>query len=155
MAPLNFTLSIAAPLERVFDAFVDIEHWSNRISGITRVEMLTQGAVGVGTRFRETRIMFKKEATEEMEITALDPSHSYTLGCESNGCRYKSDFIFTEEGNGTALEMTFEATPLTFTAKVMSILMKPMMKKMVEMCSKDLDDLKASVEAKRQTAQSI
>lgn len=154
MASITVKRHIEAPVERVFAAATDFANAHTFISGISRVEMLTEGPVKVGTRFKETRTIFNRECTEEMEITAIEPPRSYTLGCESNGCRYRSDFILMPEGNGTALEMTFEATPLTFAAKVKSILMKPMMKKMVEMCAKDLDDIKASVEQKAQAAQS-
>ena len=110
------------------------------------MEMLTDGPVGLGTRFRETRVMFKREATEEMEVTAFDAPHSYSLGCENHGCRYRTEFRFAPNGSGTDLEMTFGAEPLTKTAKVMSFLMKPMMKTMMKHCSKDLEDLKAAVE---------
>ena len=42
--------------------------------------------------------------------------------------------------------MHFEGTPVTFMAKIMSFMMKPMMKKMVSICAKDLSDLKKAVE---------
>jgi hypothetical protein len=90
--------------------------------------------------------MFKREATEEMEVTAFDPPRSYTLGCESCGCRYSTVMRFTPRGAGTDVAMTFEATPLTTFAKVMSPLMKPMVKSCLKQVAKDLDDLKASVE---------
>ncbi len=37
--------------------------------------------------------------------------------------------------------MVFDAKPLTLLAKVMSFLMRPMMKMVLKECSKDLDDL--------------
>ena len=44
--------------------------------------------------------------------------------------------------------MSFEATPLTAVAKLMSSLMQPMIKKMVEICDKDLEDLKTAIESR-------
>ena len=47
---------------------------------------------------------------------------------------------------GSELTMAFQATPLTFFAKLMSVLSKPMMKKVAELCAKDLEDVKRAVE---------
>jgi uncharacterized protein YndB with AHSA1/START domain len=147
MGSIKVAKHIAAPPDRVFEAATDIPKWAERMGGIERVEMLTDGPVDVGTKFRETRIMFKREATEEMEVTAFDPPRSYAVGCENHGCRYHSEMTFTPNGSGTDVELTFEATPLTAVAKLMSAMMSPLMKKMGEVCGKDLDDLKASIES--------
>ena len=93
---------IVAPTERVFQRASDFAKAADVMSAIERIEMLTDGPVGIGTRFRETRIMFKREATEEMEVTAFDPPHSYALGAESHGCRYHSEFRFTAKGDVTS-----------------------------------------------------
>ncbi len=146
MASLSITKHIAAPPERVFQLSTDLEHWAERISAIVRVSKLTDGPVGAGTRFRETRVVFKKESTEEMEFTAFEPGQSYSVGCESCGCRYDTRFDFVPDQGGTRVEMTLETKPLTFFAKVMSpigLLMAGSMRKMIE---KDLDDLKAAAE---------
>jgi carbon monoxide dehydrogenase subunit G len=138
---------IAAPQEKVLDHATDIAKWPERMEGIVRVEMLTPGPVSVGTRFRETRVMFKREATEEMEVTGFDRPHSYAVGAESHGCKYRTEFTFKPNSGGTDVEMVFEATPVTVLAKTMSAMMKPMLGKMAEICGKDLDDLKASIES--------
>src|SRR5438046_1974470 len=91
---------VAAPPATVFDVFSDLDHAPGRVSGTQRVEKLTPGPVGVGTRFKETRVMFGKEATEEMTFTAFDPGRGYTLGAESCGCRYITDFRFEPDGAG-------------------------------------------------------
>ena len=146
MASLSITKHIAAPPERVFQLSTALEHWAERISAIVRVSKLTDGPVGAGTRFRETRVVFKKESTEEMEFTAFEPGQSYSVGCESCGCRYDTRFDFVPDQGGTRVEMTLETKPLTFFAKVMSpigLLMAGSMRKMIE---KDLDDLKAAAE---------
>ncbi|HKB15566.1 MAG TPA: SRPBCC family protein, partial [Planctomycetota bacterium] len=120
-----------------------------RIKGIQRIEMLTEGPVRVGTRFKETRKMFGKEATVTMEVVTFDPPHGYALGAEDHGCRYRCEFKFTPHAGGTRVEMTWEGTPLTFFSKVMGLLMAPMMKGMASKCvEQDLTDLKASLEGR-------
>jgi len=146
MATFHLTQYIEAPPRKVFELASDFASAPDYINGIARVEMLTDGPVGVGTRFRETRVMFKREATEEMEITGFDPPRSYTLGCQSCGCRYTSRFEFLPRDNGTQVKMRFDAEPLTFMAKVLSVILRPMMKACVKACAKDLDDLRRAAE---------
>ena len=137
---------IAAPAADVFAKLTDLASASETISAIRRIEILTDGPVTVGTRFRETRVMFGREATEEMEISALDPPRRFALRAESCGCRFQSEFRLEPAGGGTRVVMVIESEPLTFVARVLSVLMRPMMKPMAKACAKDLDDLAAAVE---------
>lgn len=57
MKSMKFIRRFRAPRERVFDVCSSFEHAADRIAGIERVEMLTDGPMRVGTWFRETRIM--------------------------------------------------------------------------------------------------
>ena len=150
-AALEVSVDIAAPQAEVFAAAADVSRWAERVSAITKVEMLTDGPIGEGTRFRETRKMFGKEASEEMEFREFDPPNGYVLVAESHGSRYRSGHRFApaDAAGATRVTMFFEAEPLTFFAKVMSVLLKPMMKMMIKQCGKDLEDLKASIEAER------
>jgi hypothetical protein len=148
---LTFTVDrhIAAPATDVFACAADLRNAPAMISAITRLDVLTDGPIGSGTRFRETRRMFNREATEEMTIGGFDPPNGYSVDCENHGCRYHSEFRFTPDAGGTKATFVFEATPLTLWARVMGVVMRPMMKSAVKSCAKDLDDLKAYVEARR------
>jgi len=146
MASITTSRFVNAPPAAVFAAASDLRNAPARIPSILALDVLTEGPVRQGTRFRETRRMFGREATEEMEMLSFDPPRSYSVGCESCGCRYRSDFTFTPKHGGTELAMSFEATPLTLPAKIMGVLMKPMMKKMIAECAKDLDHLADSIE---------
>ena len=64
MAKIAVSHRYDAPISRVFEVYCDIEHCDQNISAITKVEPLTDGPFGVGYRWRETRLMFKKEATD-------------------------------------------------------------------------------------------
>ena len=148
MAEIKVQKHVQASPEKVFEAATNLARLPERIAGIKRVEVLTTGPVGVGTRFRETRVMFGREATEEMEITGFDPPRAFTIGCESHGCRYRTEFTFAPSGAGTEVAMVFEATPLTFFAKAMAVAMKPMINKVAGLCAQDLEDLKTAVESR-------
>lgn len=146
MSKLEIERTIAASPAVVFERCSDFENSASVVEGIDKVEMLTDGDVGPGTRFRETRTMFGREATEEMEVGVFEPPRRYTLLAESHGAKYHSEFLFDEVPEGTRVRLTFDATPVTWFAKVMAVLTKPMQKKLTELLCKDLDDIKASIE---------
>lgn len=132
---------VAATPERTFAAATSFPEAATFIRAITRIEMLTQGPVGVGTRFRETRKMFGREATEEFEILEFEPPRRFVMGCENHGCRYRSEFRFTPVSGGTRMEMDFRGEGLTFFTRLMGKLMAPLAKSMMKECSKDLEDI--------------
>lgn len=153
---LNCIISerVAAPADVVFALACDFANAPQRISGIKKMEVLTQGPVGVGTRFRETRVMFGKEATETMEIVDFQPGRSYTLRAQNCGCEYRTT-VSVRPGVGAAgggsggSEITFDfaGTPLTFAARVMGTLMGWMMRGACEKAIRqDLLDLKKAAE---------
>jgi uncharacterized protein YndB with AHSA1/START domain len=55
MTTVTVSSQIAAPVERVFQLFTDVEHGPAHVSGIKKIEMLTPGHFKLGTRWRETR----------------------------------------------------------------------------------------------------
>ena len=145
---LELNQSVNAPAEVVFAVATDLDRWAENIGGITKIERLTEGPVGVGTRFRETRVMFKKEATEEMEFTAFEPNRRYQLSAESCGCSYVTDFRFVPSDAGTRVEMEMNTKPLTFFAKLMSPLGKLMAGTMKKCVMDDLSDLAKVAESR-------
>lgn len=142
---------INAPIELVFDVFSNIQQIEERIEGITKVEILSDVQQGVGTRWRETRIMFGREATEEMEISALRPNHSYEVVASSNGVDYHTIYTFTEKDGGTLVEMVFSGKPTSFIAKLMTpigYLFKDITRQALE---DDMDNLKQLCEQEAHT----
>ncbi len=138
---------VNAPVERVFEVFTDLPAAPERVRGIKALEVLTDGPIGKGTRFRETRVMFGKEATEVMEITEFHPNQMYAVEAESCGCHYRSELHFRPDGGATDVRMTFGGTPLTTGAKVMGALMGWMMKGACRKAmDQDFEDLKRVAE---------
>ena len=146
MTAITVSCHIDAPVERVFELASDLPNAAERIDDITKIEMMTEGPVGVGTRFRETRIMFKKECTEEMEINEFVPNERYATVAGSHGCTYRAEFVFTPEGGGTLVAMNFESTAHTFMAKIMSVMFKFMTGTMVKCVQRDLECIKKHAE---------
>ena len=147
MATLSLSTHIAAPRDRVFEAFSDVGRWADHVAGIVRVARVTEGPIGNGTRFRETRIMFKKEHTEEMEFAEFDPPTGYAVMAESCGSSFVTRFTFTDADGGTQVDMQTSTKALTFFAKLMAPLGALMMGPMKKLMAKDMRDFKRVIEA--------
>ncbi|MFG0318741.1 MAG: SRPBCC family protein [Planctomycetota bacterium JB042] len=147
MKKMTMSRRIAAPRPAVFAACTDFPNAAERVEGITNVKMLTDGPVGKGTRFEETRTMFGKDATETLEVSAFDPDRSVTVSCFSCGVEYDSTFTFSDDGGGTRVDLEIVTTPKTIGAKIFSPIMGAMMGKMMKKCiEQDLDDLQKHCE---------
>lgn len=140
--------TVEAPRDRVFAVYSDIANAASRIPDIKRIEMLSTGPAGVGTRWRETRVMFGREASETMEITEFRPPEFYAVGADSCGIAYRTTFTFREAGPArTEVEMTFGAQPRTIMARIMGAVMGLMMKGVMRKClASDLARLKQACE---------
>jgi hypothetical protein len=146
MANMSVSREVAAPPEQVFARAADFANAPRIFESILAVEMLGPEPVGTGTRFRETRRMFGREATEEMEVVAFEPPRRYALAAENHGARYESTLLCEPIAGGTKVTLVFAVQPLTFMARLMGLLTRPMIKAMAKACAKDLDDLAASFE---------
>lgn len=141
MSTLTVSTDVNAPLEQVFKVYTELDKAVERIPGITALEVLSEGPFGEGTRWRETRVIMKKEATEEMWVTGFDPPNSYTVLAESHGMHYSTLFQFTSEGAGTRVTWAFSGTALTLGAKIMAPIFNVLMKGTMTKCM--LEDLEA------------
>ena len=146
MPRLTVSRTIQAPPERVFALATDVPNMTDFVSGITRVELLSPLPVGPGTRWRETRVMFGKEATEEMEIAAFDPPHSFVVEAESRGTHYTSTFTLEPEGGAPRRTVTFAARPLSWTARLLAVFGFAMTRTLRKLLEQDLADLRRIAE---------
>ena len=153
---INVKISVQSPVnasaQALFSVVTDLENCARIVSGITDCEVLTDGPVGEGTRWRETRVMFGREATEEMEITAFDPPRSYEVSADSHGTRYVTTITVSDNGDTSILEYSFTGTPHSFVAKLMTPLgwfMKGATRKALE---QHVADLKKAAESTARTS---
>ncbi len=148
MGSMTMTESFDAPPQELFRVMTDLEGCPERIEDIIKVEVLTDGPVGVGTRWNETRKVMGREATEQMEIVAFEDGRSYTVRCESCGCESHWSFTFEPSSDGgTSLRFDSSFKALTFPAKIMSIVTAPMMRSMMKKCiEKDMGDIRRSLQ---------
>ena len=140
-------IDIKAPIEKVFEAFSDLSQLEKRVAGIQSIEVLQGPAkMAVGTKWRELRVMFGKEATEEMWVTGLTKNKGYTVEAESHGTKYHSEYFFTEGPKGVNVKLIFQGTAVSFAAKVMSVLFFLFKGATVKALQQDMNDLKKVLE---------
>lgn len=142
MKPLLCTHRTSASPDRVWAMASDFANAAGRIQAITKVEILTPGPIGSGTRFREWR----GRQMVDMEIAAWSPPHSYSLRGYAVGTEFTSVIRCVPDGASTRLEMEVHVRPKTLGAKLLSPLIALMSKVMVKSCAKDLGDIAAAAE---------
>lgn len=142
---------IAAGQGSVWEALTDLRGMERVLSGVSKVDVLTEGAFGVGTRWRETRRMFGKEATEEMWVTACELPERYVVEAESHGTRYVSEWLLRADGpSATTVRMTFTSVASGgLTGLLAKILGGVGTRAVSKAIAKDLDEVASAVEAAR------
>ena len=138
MAGFTITKRIDAPLDVAFDVFTDFSRGAERIPSIAKIEMLTDGPIGVGTRWRETRRAGAGTATEELEIVRFEPGEGYVVECESHGCKFTSACILWEDGGGSKVQVALDIEARTWSARMRLFFVLVMIRKEFQ---RDLDAL--------------
>jgi carbon monoxide dehydrogenase subunit G len=113
---------VAAPPEVLWQVITDLQGSADFVSGIDAVELVAgAGSFGIGTRWRETRTMFRRSATEEMEVTGVDEGRSYTVESDAAGAHYAWTISIVPAGEQTSeLAMQFGGQPRSLPAKIMA-----------------------------------
>jgi carbon monoxide dehydrogenase subunit G len=136
---------IAAPLDRVFQLFSDIEHGPAHVSGIKKLAMMTPGPIHVGTRWLETREVMGRLDTVEMEITAFERNRMYTITHHKAGVRIDATFWFEPSGDSTEVTVEFDIDSSGLPSGLLAPLGWAIASKVENVLSHDLADLKRSI----------
>lgn len=148
-APVSISVTAHAPASVMWEVVTDIENAPSVVEGIEKVEVLDGGTeFGVGYKWRETRTMFGKTATEDMTVTRVEPGRSYLTEADNHGAHYESTVSVTALSDTTCeLTMRFDATASGFLNKTLGVVVGKLMERSVrKMIKQDLDDLVAAAE---------
>ncbi|MFB7867772.1 SRPBCC family protein [Streptomyces sp. NPDC056069] len=140
---------------RVWESITDLRDMPRVLSGVEKVEVLTEGGFAVGTRWRETRRMMGREATEEMTVTVCEPPERYVTVADSHGMHYVSEITLVPDGpavsaTATTLRMTFTARPSHDRAPglVARLIGRFGARAVARALGKDLDEIARAVESR-------
>ena len=143
MTQFTATRSINAPIDLVFKTVSDINNFSKAIPDIINVEFLSDVKSGIGTRFRETRLMNGKEAMTELEVTEFVENDHVRMVTDSHGAVWDSVLTVKRVDGHTELSLVMDARPHKFMQKMMIPMIKGMISKALE---KDMDAVKTYCE---------
>ena len=99
---------IARTPKEVFDFITASENAPKVTSSIVSMVKLTEGIVGVGTRYRETRLMNGKEHSTELEVVAYEPDQRYAMKNLTEGIETIYYYSFQPEKDGTRIGLVCE-----------------------------------------------
>jgi uncharacterized protein YndB with AHSA1/START domain len=146
MFTVTVATEIAAPVERVFGVFTDLEHSAGRVSNIRNIEMLTVGGFRLGTRWRETREVLGRLDAAEMEVTSFERNRIYTITHHKGGAQINAVFTFAPVERGTRVEVEFSLGSHGLSAGALAPVRWAIGDKVREVLSHDLADLKHFIE---------
>jgi hypothetical protein len=146
MTTIKVSNFVAAPIDRAFQLFTDLEHGSAHVSDIKRIEMLTPGPVHRGTRWRETRETLGVSDSAEMEITSFERNRMYTITHHKAGVQIETTFWFEAAPGGTNVSIEFELESGGLPPGLLAPLGWALERKVTQVLSHDLADLKHAVE---------
>lgn len=146
---MQVSREIAASPHRVWALITDLDDAPQLLSGVVQVERLGGPDFGIGTRWRETRVMFEREATEEMEVTAVDAGRRYEVTADAGSTSYRTVMSVEPLGNDRCrLSMSFAAESSSVTGKLAAATIGRLFQKSTrKMCEQDLEDIAATAEA--------
>ena len=121
MTGFNMSEWVARPPKVVFDFIADSENAPKIVQSVTSIVKLTEGPIGVGTRYRETRLMSGKEQQAELEIVEFEPTEKYAMQNVTSGIETTYCYNLKPERDGTRIDLVCEVK-----AKGIKKLMLPM-----------------------------
>lgn len=146
MGTIATTRQVQAPVDRVFDTVAHVENFQKAVPGIVRIEYLSESQKGVGTRFRETRRMGKREAACILEVTEYESGQHVRIVSDAGGTIWDTVFKVSAKDGGTELSMVMNDKPYKLLAKLFTPLIRPMVRKAV---ASDMDDVKRYCESEQ------
>ncbi len=140
---------VNAPTGAVWAVLTDLDTAVDRISGIKKIERLDdhEGFV-VGTKWRETRVMAKREATEEIEVVSITDGVSYETRAGNEKVSYQSTMGVRADGDHSVVWMTLGGEAHSLLHKIMAVLLGWLGARMARKAIRqDLADIAKAAEA--------
>jgi carbon monoxide dehydrogenase subunit G len=91
----------------VFNFMIDPKNAPKIIPEVRSSVKITEGEIGLGTRFLETRIVRGKEGRAELEITKFSENSAYSVTSIEGGVKVTYHYKLKQDNDGTSV--SFEA----------------------------------------------
>lgn len=145
MGQTAVSVNVRAPIESVFDGIAHIESFAKIVPEIIEVEFLSENKRGLGAKFKETRLMGKREAATVLEVTDYVENERVRMVADAGGTIWDTLITTRALDDGTVeLSMVMDSRPYKLVAKLFTPLISGMLRKAL---AKDLDAVKAHCES--------
>lgn len=108
MNGFEFSEYIAKPPKEVFELISNPANGAKFVDNIKSSKKITDGPIGVGTKFRETRVMRGQESSTELLIAAHQPNSHVAIVSEAEGIKVEYHYHLSPEGKGTRVRWVCE-----------------------------------------------
>ena len=129
-----------APPERVFDYLADARNEPDWLPGAQRVEKVTDGPIGLHTRFDG---VYARAGVVAVELVEFDRPHRLTFRALAKIVAFDDEVELTPDGDGTVLVARLSAQP----RGIMRLFTPMMVKTMQRQFERNWPHLKAKLEA--------
>ncbi len=129
MSVWSETVMIDAPIDLVFETISTPEKFMEAVPHIKSIEFLTKQRSGPGTRFKETRLMGKREASTVLQIMDQEKNSHIRMVSKAGGTTWDSTFSTEAEEDGVQLRLVMTAVPSNFLARMSIRMIKGMLEK--------------------------
>jgi hypothetical protein len=135
MFEISERVMIRRPIDELFGLAADPhlqQQWDS--AGLQRIEKLTEGPLGVGSRYRGS---FKRMGTVEYEFTEFEPNQRFSHDAELPIGHLHHSFEFSSVADGTQPTQRIAVEPRGL-GKVVAPLMKPMLRRRMRVIDEEL-----------------
>ena len=108
MHGFEFSEHIARTPQEVFAVISNPTEATKFLENITESKQLTDGPIGVGTTFRETRVVNGKSASTDLLVTEYEPYTRMGISAEAEGITVLYRYELSPEGAGARLKWVCE-----------------------------------------------
>jgi len=102
----ELSIYLNRPVEQVFAFLADTGKLSTWQSNLIKIEQLSAGPLGTGSRFREVRRMGPRESEVQAEIIAFEPNRRFETKTLTKP-QVTVSYSFEREDSGTRLDYKF------------------------------------------------
>ncbi|KHE72620.1 SRPBCC family protein [Halobacillus sp. BBL2006] len=143
MSFLERSVIIQKPIGEVFEAATDFSKSPEMMDAVIEVELLSEGPVKEGYKFKETREIRGRKASSVIEVTDFEKNKSYSVRSVQNGLDLRYHYQFIETTGGTRVDFRGEL----FTEGLRNKLAQPIIKRIIKKEDEHhLEDMKKHIE---------
>ncbi|WP_066296520.1 SRPBCC family protein [Bacillus sp. FJAT-29937] len=105
MADFRSSVIIHKPVSEVFHYMASMENVPELMPNVVKMEKLTEGPIGKGTKFKESRSVRGNTVNAEIELIEYKQDQTFATRGNSNGLITEYVYAFHEIEEGTQVEL--------------------------------------------------